>query len=172
MTLRKLFLLLSAAITAMLLAIGGVTLGALGAFNAVTQAEQHRRDQRGEHPAHIVRAAAQRAHHREQLPQVHRIGSLGTRGHVDQLALQARVAEGHRIAAIGQRIAAEGHAVVAIRTRTRPDGGGVLAGGEGAFVADVHHAIAGDVDAGTQRTVAIAVEPAAEGYAAVAGGGG
>ena len=44
MTLRKLFLLLSAAITAMLLAIGGVTLGALGAFNAVTQAEQHRRD--------------------------------------------------------------------------------------------------------------------------------
>ena len=44
MTLRKLFLLLSAAITAMLLAIGGVTLGALDAFNAVTQAEQHRRD--------------------------------------------------------------------------------------------------------------------------------
>ena len=44
MTLRKLFFLVSAAITAMLLAIGGVTLGALGALDAAIQAEQDQRD--------------------------------------------------------------------------------------------------------------------------------
>ena len=44
MTLRKLFALVGATISAMLLVIGGVTLGALSAFNTATQAEQHRRD--------------------------------------------------------------------------------------------------------------------------------
>ena len=89
---------------------------------------------------------------RVELVEIHRVGALGTSGHIGDLALEAGAAHRHRVGAIGQRLRAQRHRVVGggLHPRARTQRGAIDGVGPGQ-PAERRGVVAGGVTAGAQR---------------------